>query len=162
MQLPIREKKEIEILSPAQRWTGIFTDILMLLLLAFFLYHQWKNTGFFTDKFGWMEMLALYLPILISLGPPIQRLLQGRRNPARPLEVVTDLSLAIGSLWLWTHFPFNFAHLADPFPVSMRFAFAWLTNNIGRLILLLQFVIGLLSSVTTMASYLSARRKNTA
>jgi TRAP-type C4-dicarboxylate transport system permease small subunit len=76
----------------------MYTFILMLLLLAFFAYHQWKNTGFFTYKFGRAEMLALYLPILISLGPPIQRLIQGRRNPARPLEAVTDLSLAIGSL----------------------------------------------------------------
>jgi hypothetical protein len=134
----------------------------MLLLLAFFAYHQWQNTGFFTDKFGWAEMLALYVPILISLGPPILRLLQGRRNPARPLEAAVDLSLAIGSLWLWINFPFNFAHLADPFPATMRFAFAWITNNIGRLILLLQVVIGGISSISTMASYLTVKREKAA
>jgi hypothetical protein len=159
MQPPTHEIREKEILSLAQRWAGMYTFVLMLLLLVFFAYHQWENTGFFTDKFGWAEMLALYAPILISFGPPIQRLIQGRRNPARPLEAVTDLSLAIGSFWLWTHFPFNFAHLADPFPVAMRFAFAWITNNIGRWILLLQVIIGFLSSITTMASYLSAKKK---
>jgi hypothetical protein len=159
MQPPTQVKKEIDILSTPQRWAGLSTVILMLLLLAFFAYHQWKNTGFFTDKFGWAEMIALYAPILISLGPPIQHLIQGRRNPARPLEAVTDLSLAIGSLWLWIHFPFNFAHLADPFPVAMRFDFSWITNNIGRLILLLQVIIGSLSSLSTIASYLSMRRK---
>jgi hypothetical protein len=158
MQSPHQEKKEFEILSPSQRWAGMYTFVLMLLLLAFFAYHQWKNTGFFTDKFGWAEMFALYAPILISLGPPTQRLIQGRRNPARPLEAVTDLSLAIGSLWLWTHFPFNFVHLADPFPAAMRFAFGWITNNIGRWILILQVVIGFLSSVSTIASYFSTRK----
>jgi hypothetical protein len=162
MQSPPQEKKELDNLSPAQRLAGLYTDILMLLLLAFFAYHQGKNTGFFTDKFGWAKMLALYAPILISLGPPIQRLIQGQRNPARPLEAATDLSLAIGSLWLWTHFPFNFTHLADPFPAAMHFAFAWITNNIGRLILLLQVIIGLISSVSTMGSYLAVRMKKAA
>ena len=162
MQTPPQVKKEIENLSPAQRWAGLYTDVLMLLLLAFFACHQWKNTGFFTEKFGWAEMLALYAPILVSLGPPIQRLIQGRRNPARPLEAATDLSLALGSFWLWFHFPFNFARLADPFPAAMRFAFAWITNNIGRLILLLQVVIGILSSVTTMVSYLAVRKNKNA
>ncbi len=159
MQPITQAKKELEILSPTQRWAGMYTVVLMLLLLAFFGYHQWKNTGFFTDKFGWVEMLALYAPILISLAPPIQRLIQGKRNAARPLEAATDLSLAIGSLWLRVVFPFNFAHLADPFPPAMRFAFAWITNDVGRWILVLQVVIGFLSSATTLATYLSTKRK---
>lgn len=158
MQSPPQAKKELEKLSIAQCVAGLYTDGLMLLLLAFFAYHQWKNTGFFTEKFGWAEMIALYVPILISLAPPLQRLIQGRRNPARPLEAATDLSLAIGSFWLWTHFPFNFTHLADPFPPAMRFAFAWITNNVGRWILLLQVIIGIISSISTIASYLSMRR----
>jgi hypothetical protein len=107
-------------------------------------------------------MLALYVPILISLAPAIQRLIQGKRNPARPLEAVTDLSLAIGSLRLRIVFPFDFAYLAEPFPPAMRFAFAWITNNIGMWILVLQIVIGFLSSASTMASYLSVRRKKAA
>ena len=103
-------------------------------------------------------MLALYGPIVISLFPPIQRLIQGRRNPARPLEAITDLSLAVGSL-LRAIFPFSFAHLVDSFPPAMRFAFAWLTDDASRFILLLQIIIGFISAFATMASYFSARRK---
>jgi hypothetical protein len=158
MQSPLQEKRELENLSVAQRVAGLYTDGLMLLLLAFFAYHHWKSTGLFTEKFGWAEMIALYVPILISLAPPLQRLIQGRRNPARPLEAATDLSLAIGSFWLWTHFPFNFAHLADPFPAAMRFAFAWITNNVGRWILLLQVIIGIISSLSTIFIYISKER----
>jgi hypothetical protein len=153
------EKIERSNLTPAQRWAGLYTDLLMLLLLAFFAYHQWAKTGFFTAKFGWAEMLALYAPIVISLAPPLQRLIQGQRNPARPLEAFTDLSLAVGSIWLLNHFPFDFSHIADPFPAMMRFAFAWLTNNVGRFILLLQIVIGFISATATIASYISARKK---
>jgi hypothetical protein len=162
MQPPIREKKEIEILTTLQRWAGLYTDVLMLLLLAFFAYHQWKNTGFFTSKFGLAEMIALYVPILISLAPPIQRFIQGKRNPARPLEAITDLSLAIGSLLLWIIYPFDFSHLADPFPPAMRFAFTWITNDIGKWILILQVVIGFISALSTIGSYISVRRKSVA
>src|SRR4030042_4146676 len=113
MQNPTNEVKDTRLTMP-QRWAGLYPDVLMLLLLAFFAYHQRMSTGFFTEKFGLPEMIALYVPILISLAPPIQRLLQGERNPARPLEAVTDLSLAIGSLWLWNHFPLYFSPLAAP------------------------------------------------
>jgi hypothetical protein len=44
------------------------------------------------------------------------------------------------------------------FPVVMRFAFAWITNNVGRWILILQVVIGLISALTTLGSYFSERR----
>jgi hypothetical protein len=161
---PVEDKKDKGVMTPTRRWGGLYTVGLMLLLLTFFVYHQWKGTGFFTDKFGPAEMLALYGPIVISMAPPIQRAIQGHSNPARPLEAASDLSLAIGSIWLWNHFPFNFTHLADPFPSAMHFAFAWITNNVGRFILLLQIVISFISSISTIMTYLSERRnrKNSA
>ncbi len=155
----VPEKPNTENLTPAQRWAGLYTTILMLLLLVFFGYHQWAKTGFFTGRFNRVEMLALYGPIVISLFPPIQRLIQGRRNPARPLEAITDLSLAVGSLWLRRIFPFSFTHLADPFPPAMHFAFVWITDDAGRFILLFQIIIGFISAFATMASYFSAKRK---
>ena len=156
---PAGDNKDKGTMTPARRWAGLYTVALMLLLLVFFAYHQWKKISFFTDNFGTVEMIALYGPILISIGAAIQRAIQGRSNPARPLEAASDLSLAIGSIWLWNHFPFNFAHLADPFPSAMRFAFAWITDSVGRFILLLQIVIGFISALSTIVSYLSEHRK---
>ena len=100
MQSTKRVGIDNEILTMPQRWLGLITDALMLLLLAFFAFHQWKITGFFTSKFGWIEMLALYVPILMSLVAPVQRFILGKRNPARPIEALSDLCLAIGPLWL--------------------------------------------------------------
>jgi len=156
---PAGDNIDTGMMTPARRWAGLYTVVLLLLLLVFFAYHQWKKTGFFTDNFGPVEMLALYGPIVISMAAPVQRAIQGRSNPARPSEVVSDLSLATGSIWLWNHFTFNFAHLADPFPSSMRFAFAWITDNVGRFILLLQIVIGFISAFSTIVSYISEHRK---
>lgn len=146
-------------MSAWQRWGGLYVTALMSLLLAFFAYHQWKKTGFFTANFRLPDMIALYLPIFVSLVPPILRAIQGQRNPSRPVEAAGDVLLAIGSLWLRSSFPFDFAHLADPFPTSWRFSFAWLTNDVGRFILLLQIVVGFISAVAIIATYLSTRRE---
>jgi len=156
---PSEEKKVEKVMTPARRWSGMYTVILMTLLLIFFAIHQQKQTGFFTHAFQTPEMVALYLPILVSMAAPILRVIQGRYDPARLVEGFSDLSLAIGSLWLLSSFPFNFAHLADVFPVSMHFAFAWLNNNVGRFILLLQIVIGFISALANIVSYLRDQGK---
>ena len=142
-------------MTPAKRWGGLYTVVLMSLLFVFFAYHQWKQTGFFTHEFGVPEMIALYLPIILSMVPPIQRAILGRVNPSRPVEASADLLMAIGSLWLWHVFPFNFAHIADIFPARMFFAFTWLTDGVGKIILILQVVVGFISALSIIASYLA-------
>jgi len=148
-----------ETLTPSQRWGGLAIVAVMIVLLGFFALHQLSNTGFFTDKFGTLEMLALYGPILIALAAPIVRAITGQQNPARPFEVAMNVSLAIGSLWLAITFPFNFVHLADVLPSAIRFIFAWISNDIGRLVLILQVIIGATIAPITMLKYLSMRRQ---
>ena len=150
-----------QVLSAARRWSGLSTVVLMSLLMIFFLNHQWKRTGFFTSKFGPAEMAALYLPILISVVPPILRAIYARLDPARLVEAVSDLALAMGSIYLWNTFPFNFAHLGDIFPPALHFAFAWLDNNVARVILILQIVIGILSGIASLVAYFSNRKPET-
>jgi hypothetical protein len=157
VQMDMLEPKRSS-MTPAKRWGGLHTVGMMLLLLAFFAYHQWKQTGFFTSKFGMTEMIALYLPIILSLVPPIQRAILGRVNPSRPVEACADFLLAIGSLWLWQVFPFNFADIAVIFPERMRLAFVWLTDSVGRFILLLQVIVGFVSALSITASYLAELR----
>lgn len=157
MQSAEQSKEQVN-LTKAQRWAGMYTVVLVLLLLGYLIYHQLTNTGFFTSQFGLPEMIALYVPIILSLAPPVQRLIQGKRNPARPLESVTDLSLAFGSLWLWNHFPFEFSHLGDLLPPPIQFAFDWIDNGVGRFILLLQIVLGLISGLATIGSYFRERQ----
>jgi hypothetical protein len=153
-------KTDPEILTPSLRWIGpLATIVAMLVLLGFFAAHQFANTGFFTDKFGTLEMLALYVPILVSFTAPIARAISGRHNPARPFEVAMNISLALGSLWLAVVFPFNFAHLTDVLPGAIRFIFAWINNDIGRLILILQVVIGVIVAPMTIFTFVSIRRR---
>lgn len=146
-----------DILTPTERWMGLLIVVGMLLLSGFFALHQISNTGFFTDKFGTLEMVCLYGPIAISLLAPIVRAISGRQNPSRPFDAATNLSLAIGSLWLWIVFPFNFAHLGDILPAIFRLVTSLITNDIGRLLLLLQVIIGFVKTPLTIMNYLSVR-----
>jgi hypothetical protein len=155
----VAEKTDNEVLTVSQRWAGLLIVVGMLLLFGLFLFHQITNTGFFTDMFGLLEKLCLYVPIFISLIAPIVRAVSGRRNPARPFDAAANLSLAIGSFWLWLVFPFDFAHLGDVLPSLSRLITRLITNDIGRLLLLLQWITGPITAVLTMLKYFSVRRE---
>jgi len=109
-----------------------------------------------------MEKLALYGPILVSLIPPIVRAISGHQNPSRPFDAATNLSLAIGSFWLWSVFPFDFTHLADILPIGIHFGLAWVTNDVGKFILLLQVLISPITALSTIWKYFSVRYSATA
>lgn len=143
------------ILTPPERLGQLVIVGMMVLLTGFFVYHQYTHTGFFTDKFGTWEMLALYGPILLGMAAPLSRGLNGHRNPARPLEALGSLALALGSLWLLVVFPFDYAHLADPLPQVSRFVMSWITDNIGRLLLILQIIIGPIAALLQMWKFIT-------
>jgi hypothetical protein len=154
-------KTNNEILTPAQRVGGLAVVGAMLLVLCFFALHQLMHTGFFTARFGTTERVALYGPILVAFAAPIVRAISGRRNPARPFEAATNLFLAVGSLWLVITFPLDFAHLADVLPDGIRFVISWISNDIGRWVLMLQVIIGILIAPLTMLAFFSQRRAST-
>jgi hypothetical protein len=130
-----------EFLTPSQRFGEMAAIIVMLLFFSFFVYHQAANTGFFTAKFGSQEMFFFYGPMLLSLAAPLIRAMVGRRNPSRPAEAVTNLFQTVAAVWLLVVFPFNFAHLADALPSPLHFVLAWVNNDIGRLVMIIQIII---------------------
>ena len=153
----VGEQSEKEVLTPAQRGGEVISLAVMLLVFSFFADHQVAHTGFYTAKFGTMEMVCLYGPMLLSLAAPVVRAVTGRRNPARPFEVVTNVFLAIAAVYLLLVFPFDFAHLADALPAAIRFVLAWITDGIGRAVLILQAIVGTTWAAVTTVKYLSVR-----
>lgn len=151
-------KTSPETLSPPQRLGEVIYAICMVLLFAFLLYHQIANTGFFTEKFGAVGMFCLYGPIIVGITPLLIRAWIGQRNVARPFEAATSLFLAVGSLWLVIVFPLNYAHLADALPGALRFILAWVTDDIGKAVLILQVIIGPISAFLTISKYMSIRQ----
>jgi hypothetical protein len=109
-----------ELLSLPQRLAEpFFSAIALFILGGFFVTHQLLQTGFFTDRFGPVEMVCLYGPLILSLAAPLARALSGQRNPAGRVEVLTHLCAALAGLWLLQVFPFDFTHLADALPAEL-------------------------------------------
>jgi hypothetical protein len=143
-----------ELLSLPQRVAEpFFSAIALFILGGFFFTHQFLQTGFFTEGFGPVEMLCLYGPLMLSLAAPLARALSGQRNPARPVEVVTHLCAALAGLWLLQVFPFDFTHLADVLPAELQFLLAWMSDSVGKLLLLLQVAVGVLAALFTLVTY---------
>lgn len=138
---PTRQRIAKENLTPSQRFGELVAVVVMLLMMAFFVYHQVTDTGFFTAKFGPQAMFFFYGPMLLALTAPLTRALVGRRNPARLVEAVANLFQLIAAVWLLTVFPFNFAHLADALPGPLHFVLAWFNDDLGRLVLILQIIV---------------------
>jgi len=155
-----RSDKDSENLNLGQRVLELIFTVLMVFLLGFFVYHQQTNSGYFTEKYGALEMLCLYVPIALAISAMLVRVWTGQRQPARPLEVLRNLLLGLGSLWLLTVFPFNFTHLADTLPEAMRFVLGWLTNDMGRILLILQIVIGPITALVTAWQYMTLRHRD--
>lgn len=150
-----KSRESREYLNLGQRGGEVVAAVVILLIVAFFAYHQAANTGFFTTKFGGWEMLAFYGSMILGIVPPLARAAVGRRNPVRPIEAFCSLFSAFACLFLFAVFPFNFAHFADALPVALRFAAAWVTNDIAKVVLILGFLVGLISAGYNMVRYLS-------
>jgi hypothetical protein len=151
------EKRNREVLTVGQQVGELMSIPVLLLVYAFFVYHQVAHTGFFTARFGPFEMVCLYGPMLVSVAAPLVRAFSSRRNPGRPFEVATNVFLVLASLWLLQVFPFDFTHFADAFPAALRFLLAWMNNDIGRLVLMLQVLVGALTALYTAGKYLAVR-----
>jgi hypothetical protein len=148
-------RRSDEILHAGQRSGEGFAVVVILLIFAFFVYHQVANTGFYTAKFGEWEMFALYGSILFSCVPPLARAVLGARNPVRPLEAASNIFSMIAALFLLTVFPFNFSRFADALPSAVRFAFSWITNDMGKVALMLIILGSLISGVVNIVKFLN-------
>jgi hypothetical protein len=107
-------------------------------------------------------MLALYGPILVSGISPVVTAVSGRHNPGRPFEALTNLTMGLGAIWMLMVFPFEFSHLGDILPRALHFILSWVTNDIGRWLLIIQAIAGPISALLTFIKYLSVRSQETA
>ena len=119
----------------SERGGEVVAIVIIGLVALFFYAHETQATGFFTSSFGVVEKILLYGSILFGVSGPFARLATGRRNTARPPEMLVSLFWTVSSAWLLMVFPFNFAHFADIVPQLLRFLVIWITNDIALIII---------------------------
>jgi hypothetical protein len=63
------------------------------------------------------------------------------------IEVIGALLWSLASYWLLSVLPFDFAHLADPLPVSLRFTLSWISKGLAKLLLALGAIVGAVQAI---------------
>jgi len=65
----------------------------------------------------------------------------------------------VASFYLLMVFPFDFAHLADPLPISFRSFLFWVSDDLARLILTIGVVAGAAGAIYHAVAYVILRRE---
>ena len=137
---------------------GEVIGVVISIIIFLFLYeNQLRGVAFFASKFGGNAQFFFYAPLFTGMALSLTKAVYGRRNGIRPLDSLNSLFLAVAAFWLLSVFPFDFTHLGDMFPTSIQFLFQWLTNNIGRALIILAGVASLTNCVYTALLYFSVR-----
>ncbi len=151
-----RTNKDKEHLTPAQRFGNVISLAIQALIIGYF-WHLWTiGTGFFTVAFGPWEQFWFFGPMVAALAAPVVRILVGRRNPARPLEIATDLLMAFGAIWLLRVVPFDFSHLGDALPGNLPVLLNWVPNWLGKVFLVLGLIGSVIAIIVTTGQFMRA------
>ncbi len=130
------------------------------LMLFYLAAHQAWSTGFFTAKFGAIEMFLLYgswISWIITSG--LEGIL-GKRFLSRLFDSFGGIIfIAMATAWLVIVFPFDFTYFADVLPITLRFLVQWISNDIARILLVLYTVAMGIASIYAPISYKFIRIK---
>jgi riboflavin transporter FmnP len=152
-------KKEVarDVMKLGERFGEAVSMVLIFLVFLFFINNQTQDTGLFTSEFGTAEMVLFYGSLLFGLFPPFLRLFLGRRNQVRPVDIIGSVIFVVAASYLLWVFPFDFSHLPDLFPESMRFLIDWVTNDLVMVLMSFAIVIAIIASVWTGFIYILVR-----
>ena len=132
-------------------------SVLMVLYLAA---HQIGSTGFFTSKFGTVEMIMLYgswIAWIITSG--LEGVL-GQRFLSRLFDTFGGIIfIAVATAWLLVVFPFEFAYFADVLPDFLRFLVQWISNDIAEVLMVLYIIVMGFAAVYAPIAYGFIRKK---
>lgn len=156
----VATRRDRDSLTPGQRFGELFGVLVSVFIVSFFVENQVRDTGFFTSLFGPVEQSLFYGTWAVGVAVSLARAAYGRRNPVRPLDAAYGLMLAATAVWLFEVFPFDFAHLTDLMPGSVRFLFSWVDDPIGYVILVLTAVGGFVSMLYNSVLFFFVRSRH--
>ena len=126
-------------------------SVFMVLYLAA---HQIWSTGFFTAKFGTIEMFTLYgswIAWIITSG--LEGIL-GQRLLSRLFDAFGGIIfITVATAWLLVVFPFDFTYFANVLPHFLRFLVQWISNDIARLLMVLYTIVMGIAAVYAPIGY---------
>lgn len=130
-----------------ERWGNAFGAAAIIVGIWFFVIHQTRPTGFFTEDFGVVESALFYIALLFGVATSMSRMVIGRKNAVRPLEALSSAFTLVALVRLLVVFPFDFSHLADPLPRFLEFLLQWISGYVAPVLM----VLGIIGSAATAA-----------
>lgn len=144
-----------------ERVTGIAIVVFSVLIMLFFVAHQTWSTGFFTARFGTLEMIMLYGSLIFMIVSAGLEGIFGQRLLSRLFDVFGGIIFVTISLaWLLVAFPFEFTYFADVLPDFLRFLVKWISNDIARVLLVLGIIAMGVAAVYAPIAYGFVRKKS--
>lgn len=146
-------------LPMGERFGQVIGIVITGIVIAFFVIHQTRPTGFFTDEFGPFQAWLFYLILVLGVVPMLVRLVTSRRNEARLFEVVSMAVFFFGGLYLLLLWPFDFAHFAEPLPRALEPALDWVSDTLAKWLTGIGVVASGFFCVYTLLLYAAVRRR---
>ena len=150
-----RAKEEAEKRLPLnERVFGIFIVIFCVLMIFFFGSHQMNGTGFFTNKFGMLEMFLFYGFWVFWITTAFLEAFLSQRLLSRMVDTFGGILFAAISLgWHAFVFPFDFTYFACVLPGSLRFLVEWISNDIARVVMVILCILHVIAAVYSPHAY---------
>jgi hypothetical protein len=143
-----------EPLPSGERAFGIGIVIVSVLMILFFSSHQMQSTGFFTSKFGALEMLFLYGFWIFWITTAGLESILSQRLMSRIVDTFGGIIFAVIAIgWNLVVFPFDFSNFANVLPESIRFIVQWISNDIAWVIMLILMILHLLAGIYCPFAY---------
>ena len=130
-----------------ERVFGIFIVIFSVLMIIFFWGHQTQSTGFFTSKFGTIEIFMLYGFWIFWITTASLESIFNQRLLSRIVDTFGGVIFAaISIVWNLVVFPFDFANFSNVLPEFIRFLVQWISNDIAWVIMIMLMILHLLAA----------------
>jgi len=153
-----KEAKKDEV-SSSERIGQLLSVVVGAIVLAFFVIHQTRPTGFFTDDFGTVDAALLYALIVIGMVSPLVRFVFSQKNVARPFDVAGMAFFFVAGLYFLVAFPFDFTHFAEPFPRALEFLLDWISGTLAKWVLGIGVVASPFFSAYTFLLYVGVKKR---
>ncbi len=133
---------------------GVFVVLVNVFLIFYFGTHQLNSTGFFTSKFGALEMIMLYGSFTCWIITGGLDGILGKRLLSRLFDSFGGtLFMTVSMAWLLVVFPFDFTYFADVLPESLSFLVQWISNDIAYGLMIVGVVLLCVAVVYSPIAY---------
>jgi hypothetical protein len=123
----------------------VFVTFFTMLVFGFYMAHYALSTGFFTSGFTPLLASVFFCSVLFTIITAITKAATPRKEVAALVELIGATLFVITAAWFYATFPLDFAQLSQVVPAQFKFLFTWITNDIGRIIVALTLVGGVIA-----------------